>query len=85
MTDKKFDILMLLQILFAIFVVLISIYSLLTENFNLHSLMFILLSAMFFILGLREYKRTQSLLLGIFYLCISLFALFVAVNGIMKN
>ncbi|WP_370874049.1 DUF3953 domain-containing protein [Oikeobacillus pervagus] len=31
------------------------------------------MSAMFIVIGLREYKRTQSLLGGIFYLCVSLF------------
>ncbi|WP_371256572.1 DUF3953 domain-containing protein [Psychrobacillus sp. FJAT-21963] len=43
------------------------------------------MSAMFIIIGLREYKRTQSLSWGLFYLCISFFILFVAIQGIMVN
>ena len=84
MEEKKFDILMLFQIIFAILVILISIYSKVTENNNLLPLMLILMSVLFIIIGLREYKKTQSLLTGIFYLCTSLFILFVAV-GIMIN
>ncbi|MGE8207036.1 DUF3953 domain-containing protein [Heyndrickxia sp. NPDC080065] len=82
MEEKKFDILMLFQIIFAIPVLLINIYSLVTENFNLQSVSFILMSAMFLAIGLREYKRTQSLLWSIFYLCISLFTFFFAIQGI---
>ncbi|MGE7835320.1 DUF3953 domain-containing protein [Viridibacillus arvi] len=39
------------------------------------------MSVMLLIIGLREYKRTQSLLWGVFYLCTSLFILFVAFKG----
>ena len=84
MEEKKFDIPMLFQIIFAILVILISIYSKVTENNNLLPLMLIVMSVLFIIIGLREYKKTQSLLRGIFYLCTSLFILFVAV-GIMNN
>ena len=76
MTEKKFDILMLFQMIFAIIVLLIGIYGKVSENFNLLPLMFIFLSAMYIIIGLREYKRTKSLLWGIFYFCISLIILF---------
>ena len=85
MKEKKFDILMFCQIIFAILVLLISICGKVTENFSLLPLMFIFMSAMLFIIGMREYKRTQSLLWGVFYLCTSLFVLFVAVQGIMIN
>ncbi|OMC77802.1 DUF3953 domain-containing protein [Viridibacillus sp. FSL H8-0123] len=85
MEEKKFDILMLFQIIFAILVMLISIYSKVTENYNLLPLMLILLSITLLIMGLREYKRTQSLLWGIFILCISLYILFSAVESIMIN
>ncbi|KOO51009.1 DUF3953 domain-containing protein [Viridibacillus arvi] len=81
MAAKKFDILMLFQIIFSILVMLISIYSKVTENYNLLPLMLILMSVMLLIIGLREYKRTQSLLWGVFYLCTSLFILFVAFKG----
>ena len=84
MEEKKFGILMLCQMIFAILVILIGIYGKVTENYNLLPLMLILMSVMFLIIGLREYKRTKSLLWGIFYLCISLFILFVAVR-IMIN
>jgi len=85
MAEKKFDILMLFQLIFAVLVMLIGIYGKVTENYNLLPLMLILLSVIFLIMGLREYKRTQSLLWGIILLCFSFYILFVAVKGIMVN
>ncbi|WP_227752086.1 DUF3953 domain-containing protein [Viridibacillus arvi] len=41
------------------------------------------MSVMLLLLGLREYKRTESLKWGIFFLCNSLFNLLVAVQGIV--
>lgn len=82
MEEKKFDILMLFQIIFAILVMLISIYSKVTENYNLLPLMLILLGITILIMGLREYKRTQGLLWGIFILCTSLYILFSAVKAL---
>lgn len=76
---------MLFQIIFVILVISIGIYGKVTENYNLLPLMLILLSVALLIMGLREYKRTQSLLWGIFYLCISLLILFSVVEGIMFN
>ena len=85
MEEKKFDILMLFQIIFIILVMLIGIYGKVTENYNLLPLILILLSITLLIMGLREYKRTKSLLWGIFLLCISLYILFSVVKGIMNN
>jgi len=85
MKEKSIGILMLFQLIFAVLVMLIGIYGKVTENYNLLSLMLILLSVMFLIIGLREYKRTKSLLWGIVYLCISLFILISVVEGIMIN
>lgn len=85
MEEKQFDILLLFQVISAIVVMLIGIYAKITENYNLLPLMLMLLSIMFLIIGLREYKRTQNLLWGIFYLCISLFILFTVVKGIIIN
>jgi len=85
MEEKKFDTLLLFQMIFAILVMLIGIYGKVTENYNLLPLMLILMSVMLLIMGLREYKRTQSLLWGIFILCTSLYILFSAVKGIMIN
>ncbi|MGE7836535.1 DUF3953 domain-containing protein [Viridibacillus arvi] len=47
--------------------------------------MLIILSITLLIMGLREYKRTQNLLWGIFILCTSLYILISAVEGIMIN
>nr|WP_275584042.1 DUF3953 domain-containing protein [Solibacillus kalamii] len=47
--------------------------------------MLILLSIMFLIIGLREYKRTKSLLWGIIYLFISLFMIFSVIEGIKRK
>ncbi|MCZ8532585.1 DUF3953 domain-containing protein [Psychrobacillus psychrodurans] len=85
MEEKKFDILMLYQIIFVILVMLIGIYGKVTENYNLLPLMLILLSITLLIMGLREYKRTKSLLWGIFLLCTSLYILFSVVEGIINN
>ena len=85
MEEKKFDILMLFQIIFVILVMLIGIYGKVTENYNLLPLMLILLSITLLVMGLREYKRTKSLLWGIFLLCTSLYILFSVVEGIMNN
>lgn len=85
MEEKKFDILMLFQIIFVILVMLIGIYGKVTENYNLLPLMLILLSITLLIMGLREYKRTKSLLWGIFLLCTSLYILFSVFEGIMNN
>ncbi|MER2078669.1 DUF3953 domain-containing protein [Psychrobacillus psychrotolerans] len=82
MEEKKFNILMLFQIVFAILVMLFSIYSKVTENYNLLPLTLILMSVLFLIIGVREYKRTQSLVWGIFYLCISLI-IFFSVIGVI--
>jgi len=85
MEEKKFDILMLFQIIFAILVMLIGIYGKVTENYNLLPLMLIFLSITLLIMGLREYKRTKNLLWGIFILCTSLYILISAIEGIMNN
>ncbi|MFJ7737676.1 DUF3953 domain-containing protein [Lysinibacillus sp. NPDC097287] len=82
MTEKKLDILVFFQIFFAISVILIGVYGKVTENFNLQPLLLILMGAMLLIIGLREYKRTNSLLRGLIYLSISLFILFVAVKAL---
>ena len=85
MKEKKFDILMIFQLIFAVLVMLIGIYGKVTENYNLLPLMLILLSVTLLIMGLREYKRTKSLLWGMLILCTSLYILFSAVEGIMIN
>ena len=85
MEEKKFDILMFFQIIFVILVMLIGIYGKVTENYNLLPLMLILLSITLLIMGLREYKRTKSLLWGILLLCTSSYILFSVVEGIMNN
>ncbi|MFJ7182598.1 DUF3953 domain-containing protein [Lysinibacillus xylanilyticus] len=85
MAEKKFDILMLFQVIFTVFVILISIYGKVTENYSLLPLTLILLSITLLIMGLREYKRTKNLLWGIIILCISLYILFSAIEGIMIN
>ena len=82
MEEKKFDVLQIFQLIFAILLLLISIYSFFTENSNILPVMFILMSIVFFIIGLREYKRTRNLVWGIFYLCTSLSILFVAVKSL---
>ena len=84
MKEKKFDILMLFQLIFTVLVMLIGIYAKGTDNYNLLPLMLILLSITLLIAGLREYKRTRNLLWGIFILCSSLYILYSAIEGIIK-
>lgn len=85
MAGKKFNLLLLLQMILTPIVMVICIYNVVTQNFTLQPLAFLLLSAIVIIIGLREYKRTKSLRWGIFYLCTSLFVLYVAVQGFMYN
>ncbi|MEK4485441.1 DUF3953 domain-containing protein [Psychrobacillus sp. FSL H8-0484] len=80
MEEKKFDTLMLFQIIFVILVMAIGIYCKVTESTQLIPFLLIFMGLITLILGLREYKRTHSLLWGIFYLCSALFILFVAIE-----
>lgn len=81
MKDNKVNILLLLQLVLATLVLLFGIYGKVTETFDLLPIMLICLSAMILIIGIREYKRTHSRWWGSIYLCISLFILFSAVQG----
>ena len=83
MKAKKFDVLLLFQLSFVIIGLLMSIYIGMTENYNLQPVMLIVLSIMLMIMGLRQYKRTQSLLAFIIILCISLYIIYSAVMGIV--
>ena len=85
MKEKKFDVLILFQISLLILGLLLGMYMKRKENYNLLPLQHILLSIMLFIMGLREYKRTQRLLWFILIAFISLFILFSTVNGMMIN
>ncbi|MEC1178396.1 hypothetical protein P9B03_07880 [Metasolibacillus meyeri] len=80
MKEKKFDILMLFQIIFVILVMAISIYGMFTKNNQSIPFLLIFMALIILILGSREYKRTHSLIGGIFYLSSVLFILFVAIK-----
>lgn len=80
MEVKKFDTLMLFQMIFVVLVMAISIYCKVTESTRLIPFLLIFMGLITLILGLREYKRTLSLIRGIFYLCSALFILFVAIE-----
>ena len=82
MEEKKFDILKLFQLIFALSGMLIAVYSYVTENYDLAPVILIFLSLMYLVIGLREYKRTKNLQWGVFYLCVSLLVLFCAFSGI---
>ena len=83
MEHRKFDILMLLQIVFSIFVITISSYCIAVGKFTLLPLSFVFLSAIFIILGLREYKRTQKMVWSISFFVVALFVLFSALLNIL--
>ncbi|WP_445683415.1 DUF3953 domain-containing protein [Sporosarcina sp. FSL K6-6792] len=82
MEERNFDTLKLFQMFFAILFMLLIIYGKVTEKHNLLPLTLIVMSVMFLIIGIREYKKTQNLMWGIFYLCTSLFILFVGVKAL---
>ncbi len=84
MKEKKFDILLLLHLMFGLLVLGISIYVNVTESYQLFPLLFVLMGVMFLIIGLREYKRTKNLWWGIFFLGTALFMFFVAAQGIVN-
>lgn len=79
MKEKKVDSLMVLQLFFAILVLLIGIYSKVTENNNVVPIMLLLLSVMFLIVGFREYRKTKNKVWSIFIWCIALFILYSTV------
>ena len=60
MKIKKFDLLMALQLLFAMLVVVMGIYGNITENYDLLPLMLIFLSGLLMLMGLREYKKSKK-------------------------
>jgi uncharacterized membrane protein YidH (DUF202 family) len=80
MEEKRFDILMLFQMIFVILAIAIGIYCMITESNQLIPFLLIFMGLINLVLGLREYKRTHSLIGGIFYLCSTLFILFVAIK-----
>lgn len=80
MEDKKINILMLFQIIFVILFMITSVYGVVTENHQLIPFLLIFMGLITLISGFREYKRTRSLIGGIFYLCSALFILFVAIK-----
>ncbi|ATP40030.1 hypothetical protein CSE16_08205 [Solibacillus sp. R5-41] len=80
MEEKKFDTLMLFQMIFVILVMAIGVYCKITESTQLIPFLLIFMGLITLILGLREYKRTHSLIGGIFYLCSAVFILFVAIE-----
>jgi hypothetical protein len=77
---KKFDILTLFQIIFVILVMAISIYGMVTKNDQFIPFLLFFMSFITLISGFKEYKRTHSLIGSIFYLCSTLFILFVAIK-----
>lgn len=81
MKIKKFDLLMALQLLFAMLVVVMGIYGNISENYDLLPLMLIFLSGLLMLMGLREYKKSKNLLWAIFIFCIACFILFSAIQG----
>ncbi len=81
--QNRFDIYLILQLIFSIIVIAISIYSFVTENFDLNPISLILLSAILIIMGLREYKRTKKLLFSIFIFGVALFILMTVVYSFL--
>lgn len=83
MTYKKFNLLLVFQLILSIFVIVLSSYSVITSNFRFQPVSFMLLSVLFIMIAIREYKMTQSLVRGIFYFGTSLFLLFVAFQNFL--
>jgi len=83
MKIKRFDLLMVLQLFSAMFVLAMGIYVRITESYELLPLMLIFLSGMLILMGLREYKKSKNLLWAILIFCIACFILFSALQGMM--
>lgn len=70
-SKKKYDVLILLQLIFALLVILIGLYCRITENYSLLPLIILLLSVLVLIRGIREYKKTRNMLWVVFSVGIS--------------
>lgn len=83
MKINRFDLLMVIQLFSAMFVLAMGIYVRITESYELLPLMLIFLSGMLILMGLREYRKSKNLLWAIFIFCIACFILFSALQGMM--
>ena len=81
MKEKKYDVLMLLQMIFALLVISIGLYCRITENYSLLPLILLLMSVMLCIMGIREYKKTRNILWVIFSVGISVVLLSVIADA----
>ena len=77
MTEKKFDIFMLFQIILSIVVIFFAGYGLITEDFTYQPYMMLFLGLAMLVMGLREFKKGQK---GYGWLSIVVFVLILFVT-----
>lgn len=83
MEEKKFDLLMLLQIVFAFLVIVFGVYCKIVGDYTLLPLVFIFMSGMLFITGLREYDRTGKVFWRILSLGGIIFFLTIVIDAML--
>ncbi|RAS74481.1 DUF3953 domain-containing protein [Priestia endophytica] len=74
-----------LRIFLSVIVLILSVYSLITQNFELMPYSMFLLGTMILVTGLLELKRDKKEFWGYVYIIVSLFAVYVSVQGFLLN
>ncbi|RAS77472.1 DUF3953 domain-containing protein [Priestia endophytica] len=74
-----------LRIFLSVIVLILSVYSLITQNFKLMPYSMFLLGTMILVTGLLELKRDKKEFWGYVCIIVSLFAVYVSVQGFLLN
>ncbi|MGG0369355.1 DUF3953 domain-containing protein [Priestia endophytica] len=74
-----------LRIFLSVIVLVLSGYSLITQNFKLMPYFIFLLSAIILVTGLIELKRDKKEFWGYACIIVSLFAVYVSIQGFLLN
>lgn len=85
MEEKKFDTLIILQIIFAFLVIVFGVYCKIADDYSLLPLVLIFMSGMIFVTGLREYDRTGKSFWRILSLGGVLFFLSIVIDAMLIN
>lgn len=74
-----------LRIFLSVIVLILSVYSLITQNFKLMPYSMFLLGTIILVTGLLELKRDKKEFWGYVCIIVSLFAVYVSVQGFLLN
>jgi hypothetical protein len=74
-----------LRIFLSVIVLILSVYSLITQNFKLMPYSMFLLGAIILVTGLMELKKDKKEFWGYVCIIVSLFAVYVSIQGFLLN